>query len=221
MSGNGGIKVLVVDDHAIVRESIRLVLRKYDDIEVIGEAGEGAQSVELVENLKPDVVLMDMSMPGMGGIEAIKLLRQAHPEVQIIVFTVHESLEYMRRAVSLGVAGYVLKGATCSDLVRSVRVASVHGMYLDPKSTKLLVNEAIRTRSAADGGTCRRDLSLRESEVLAYIGRGQSNEEIGSKLKLSPNTVQVYRSRMMRKLGVHNKTELVRYALHEGLLAEV
>ncbi|MBI2958578.1 MAG: response regulator transcription factor [Chloroflexi bacterium] len=219
MTLNGKIKVLVADDHAIVREGICLVLRGYSDIEVIGEAADGAQAIEQVEKLKPDVVLMDISMPVMGGLDAIQAIKQKFPEVQVLALTVHESPEYLRRVLALGAAGYLLKGTTSSELVSAVRAVHAHGMYLDPKVTRKLVDEFVPKEGGAEGAKgAYGDLSKREREVLRYIAEGQTNQEIGRILYLSPNTVQTYRSRIMEKLGLHGRAELIKYALRAGFL---
>ena len=212
------IKVLVADDHAIVREGVCLVLRGYDDIEVIGEASDGSQAVEQVDKLKPDLVLMDITMPVMGGLEAIQLIKQKHPEVHVLALTVHESPEYLRRVLSLGAAGYLLKGTTSSELVSAVRAVHDQGMYLDPKVTRKLVDEFVHKEGSSEGKGTHVDLSKREREVLRYIAEGQTNQEIGRILFLSPNTVQTYRSRIMEKLGLHGRAELIKYALRAGFL---
>lgn len=218
MTNNEKIRVLVADDHAIVREGICLVLKGYEDMEVIGEASDGAQAVELVKSLKPDVVLMDISMPVMGGLDAIQAIKQDNAEVQILALTVHENPEYLRRVLALGAAGYILKGSTSSELVSAIRAVKSHGMYLDPKVTRKLVDEFVPKEGAAEAKGAYGDLSKREREVLKYIAEGQTNQEIGRVLFLSPNTVQTYRSRIMEKLGLHGRAELIKYALRAGFL---
>ncbi|MDO8473213.1 MAG: response regulator transcription factor [Dehalococcoidia bacterium] len=218
MSNSEKIKVLVADDHGMVREGICLVLKGYDDIEVIGEAADGAQAVEQVNSLKPDVVLMDISMPVMGGMDAIQAIKQKHPDVQILALTVHENPEYLRRVLALGAAGYVLKGSSSGELVSAVRAVHSHGMYLDPKVTRKLVDEFVPREGASEAKGAYGDLSKREREVLKYIAEGQTNLEIGRMLFLSPNTVQTYRSRIMEKLGLHGRAELMKYALRAGFL---
>lgn len=212
------IRVLVADDHAIVREGICLVLKGYDDIEVIGEASDGAQAVEQVKSLKPDVVLMDISMPVMGGLDAIQAIKQDNAEVQILALTVHENPEYLRRVLALGAAGYILKGSTSGELISAIRAVRSQGMYLDPKVTRKLVDEFVPREGVVDAKGAYGDLSKREREVLKYIAEGQTNQEIGRALFLSPNTVQTYRSRIMEKLGLHGRAELIKYALRAGFL---
>ncbi|MBI2854541.1 MAG: response regulator transcription factor [Chloroflexi bacterium] len=212
------IRVLVVDDHAMVREGICLLLRGFEDIEVIGEAADGAQAIDQVERLKPDIVLMDITMPAMSGLEATQTIKERHPDIQVLALTVHESSEYLRRALSLGASGYMLKGATSAELVSAIRAVHGQGIYLDPKVAKKLVHEVVQKEGSTDGKASYGDLSKREKEVLKYIAEGLTNQEIGRILYLSPNTVQTYRSRIMEKLGLHGRAELIKYALRAGLL---
>ncbi|MBI2859765.1 MAG: response regulator transcription factor [Chloroflexi bacterium] len=212
------IRVLVADDHAIVREGICLVLRGFPDIEIVGEAADGAEALERVGSLKPDVVVMDISMPVMGGLDAIQALKNEHPDIPVLALTVHESPEYLRRALAMGAAGYLLKGTTSSELIAAVRAVHSNGMYLDPKVTRKLVDEFVPKEGSAEGKPAYGDLSRREREVLKYIAQGQTNQEIGHILYLSPNTIQTYRSRIMEKLGLHGRAELIKYALKTGFL---
>ncbi len=212
------IRILVADDHALVREGICLLLRGFGDMEVIGECPDGAQAVELVDNLLPDVVLMDISMPVMGGIDAIQLIKQRTPSVQVLALTVHESPEYLRKVLSFGAAGYLLKGTNSVELASAVRAVHARGMYLDPKVTRKLVDEFVPKEGSPDGRGAYGELSRREREVLKYVAEGQTNMEIGKVLYLSPNTVQTYRSRIMEKLGLHSRSDLIKYALRAGVL---
>ncbi|MBI2859608.1 MAG: response regulator transcription factor [Chloroflexi bacterium] len=212
------IRVLVADDHALVREGICLLLGGFEDMQVIGECEDGAQAVDKTETLKPDVVLMDISMPVMGGIDAIQAIKQKDPNIQIIALTVHESLEYLRKVLSLGAAGYLLKGTNSFELAAAVRAVHSHGMYLDPKVTRKLIDEFVPREESAESRGAYGELSRREREVLKYVAEGQTNQEIGRALYLSPNTVQTYRSRIMEKLGLHNRSDLIRYALRAGVL---
>lgn len=212
------MRVLVADDHAMVREGICLLLRGQEDIEVVGEASDGAQIVEQAGKLKPDVVLMDISMPVMTGLEATEAIKEKYPDIRVLVLTVHESSEYLRRALTLGAAGYVLKGASSSELVAALRAVHAQGIYLDPKVTRKLVDEVVQRETSGNGKSSANELSRREREVLKFIAQGMTNQEIGRILYLSPNTVQTYRSRIMEKLGLHGRAELIKYALKVGLL---
>ncbi|MDO8472334.1 MAG: response regulator transcription factor [Dehalococcoidia bacterium] len=218
MEQNSKIRVLVVDDHAIVREGIHMVLGSFPDIEVVGEACDGVQATEQVDKLHPDIVLMDLSMPVMGGMEAIQAIKQRHREVLILALTVHESPEYLRKVLALGAAGYLLKGTTSSELVAAVRAVQAQGMYLDPKVTRKLVDEFVPRDDPEDNRPVYGDLSKREREVLRYVAEGQTNQQIGKMLYLSPNTVQTYRSRIMEKLNLHGRADLIKYALKAGVL---
>lgn len=218
MKQNGKIRVLVVDDHAIVREGIRMVLASFADIEVVGEACDGVQAIEQVDKFHPDIVLMDLSMPVMGGMEAIQAIKQRSPEVRVMALTVHESPEYLRKVLALGAAGYLLKGTTSTELVAAVRAVQAQGMYLDPKVTRKLVDEFVPKDDPEEGRPAYGDLSKREREVLRYVAEGQTNQQIGKMLFLSPNTVQTYRSRIMEKLGLHGRADLIKYAIQAGVL---
>lgn len=218
MEKNGKIRVLVVDDHAIVREGIRMVLDSFADIEVVGEACDGVQAIEQVDKFHPDIVLMDLSMPVMGGMEAIQAIKQSSPEVRVMALTVHESPEYLRKVLALGAAGYLLKGTTSTELVAAVRAVQAQGMYLDPKVTRKLVDEFVPKDDPDEGRPVYGDLSKREREVLRYVAEGQTNQQIGKMLFLSPNTVQTYRSRIMEKLGLHGRADLIKYAIKAGVL---
>lgn len=212
------IKILVAEDHAIVREGICSLLKAYKDIEVVGEAVDGAQVLEEVERLRPDIVLMDITMPGMSGLEATERVRTQYPEVQVLALTVHEGAEYFFRILSVGASGYLLKGASSSELVSALRAVHRGGIYLDPSIAGKLVNGYVRR---AKGGWDRGrygGLTGRESEVLRLIGEGRTNQEIAGILCLSPNTVQTHRSRIMDKLGLHSRAQLIRYALSKGLI---
>ncbi|MDO8472814.1 MAG: response regulator transcription factor [Dehalococcoidia bacterium] len=223
MAEKDRIKVLVVDDHPVVREGICLLLGKYAGIEVVGSAVNGAEALSQADLLDPDVVLMDLSMPVIGGIQAIRELKEKHPDAKIIALTVHDGREYLARALSAGASGYVLKGASSEDLARSVRSVYADGMYVDPNLTREFV-AGILHESKVTGNSGLHSaggpLSIREMEILSQAAGGLSNQEIGSRLNLNGNTVQTYRTRIMQKLGLHSRSEMIRYAIQSGLLAK-
>lgn len=223
MAEKNKIKVLVADDHSVVREGICLLLAKYADIEVVGSAADGVEALSKADLLDPDVVLMDLSMPVMGGIAAIRELKERHPDAKIIALTVHDGREYLVKALSVVARGYVLKGASSEDLARSVRSVFADGMYVDPNLTREFVAGVLhmgmeigRCRPRSSGG----QLSIREREILSQAAGGLSNQEIGSRLNLSSNAVQTCRARIMQRLGLHSRSELIRYAIQSGLLAK-
>ena len=212
------IRVLVVDDHTIVREGVRMLLSAQPGIEVIGEAANGLEAVHKTRELKPDVVVMDIAMPGMSGLEATEVIKQSNPEVQVLALTVHESEEYFFRLLSAGGSGYVLKGAGSADLISAVQAVARGDVFLSPTVAKKLVGDYLtRVRSGEEqdsyGG-----LTPREQEVLKLLAEGNTAREIADQLVLSISTVQTHRSHIMRKLDLHNRAELIKYAIRRGII---
>ena len=218
MEKTGKIKVLVVDDHTIIREGITLLLKAQEDIEVLGEAVDGAEAVEKVRQLHPDIVLMDLSMPKMSGFEATQQIKKEFPDVQVLALTVHGNPEYFFRILSAGASGYVVKGASSGELVSALRAVYHGGTYLHPSLAGKLVDGYLQGVKSGDDVASYDGLTGREREVLRLIGQGWTNQEIADSLCLSPNTVQTHRSRIMDKLGLHSRAQLIKYALSKGLI---
>ena len=212
------IKILVVDDHAIVREGGRMILAKESDLEVVGEAGDGQQALERTERVQPDVVIMDISMPGMGGIEATQTVRARHPEVQVLALTMHEDESYVFQLLRAGAAGYVLKRAAAQDLVPAGRAAAKGGGFLYPSIARKVVEDYLRRVETGEERERYDGLTTREKEILTLIAQGLSNQQIAEKLFISIKTVQTHRAHILEKLGLHDRTELVRYAIRKGLI---
>jgi len=212
------IKILVVDDHAIVREGVRMILAKEGDLEVVGEAGDGQQALDLTERAQPDVVIMDISMPGMGGIEATQTIRAKHPEVQVLALTMHEDESYVFQLLRAGAAGYVLKRAAAQDLVQAVRAAAKGEAFLYPSVARKVVEDYLRRVESGEERQRYDGLTTREKEILTLIAQGLSNQQIAEKLFISIKTVQTHRAHILEKLGLHDRTELVRYAIRKGLI---
>jgi len=209
------IRVLIVDDHAIVREGVRMILSAHPDIQVVGEAGSGEQAVAMAQTLHPNVVVMDISMPGMNGIEATQQIRQRTSDVNVLALTMHEDDHYVFQLLKAGAAGYVLKRAAATDLVDAVRASHRGEAFLYPSVvTDYLrrVEQGEASRKPYDG------LTGREREVLALIAEGHTNQEIAGRLFISIKTVQTHRAHIFEKLGLHDRTELVRYAIRVGLI---
>lgn len=210
------IRVLLVDDHTILREGIKALLALYDDIDVIGEAQEGREAIERVRELRPDVVLMDLAMPGLGGLEATIEIRKISSDTKVLVLTQHSSKEYIFPLLKAGASGYVLKKAAGGELVAAIRAVDRGESFLDPSVAKALIDTYVARRGAEGEGYDR--LSDREKEVLRLVAEGYSNKEIANMLCLSVKTVIGHRANMMEKLGIHSRTELIKYAIRKGLI---
>jgi DNA-binding NarL/FixJ family response regulator len=212
------VRILIADDHAIVREGIRALLRLADDLEVVGEAADGLQAIDLCRRLKPDIVLMDIAMPGLGGLEATIEIRKEHPDVKVLVLSQYEDREYVRRFLKAGVSGYVLKKAAGSELAAGIRAAARGGLVLDPE----VAREALREREAGDRPDAAADpyetLTDREKQVLKLVAEGRSNKEVAELLDISVKTAMSHRERIMQKLDLHSRTDLIKFALRLGVI---
>jgi len=212
------IRVLLVDDHAIVREGVKMILAKEPDFEVVGEAQDGRQALELVERMKPNVVVMDISMPEMGGIEATQQVKERYAGVNVIALTMHEDESYVFKLLRAGAAGYVLKRAAAQDLVQAVRAAAKGEAFLYPSVARKVVEDYLKRVEAGEERERYDGLTEREKEILTHIAEGLSNQQIAQKLYISIKTVQTHRAHILEKLGLHDRTELVRYAIRKGLI---
>lgn len=211
------IRVLLVDDHAVMRAGLRALLASEPDMEVVGEASTGEEAVELAERLRPEVAVMDLSMPGIGGLAATRQITGKQLPTRVLVLTLHGESEFLLPLLEAGGSGYVTKSCADRDLVEGIRVVSRGDVYLDPGAARLLVKNFREPHEAARDQPLGR-LSAREREVLALTAEGFSSAEIGVRLGISGKTVETYRERLMDKLGLHHRSELVRLALREGLL---
>lgn len=211
------LRVLLVDDHAVVREGLRSLLSHDPRFEIVGDAADGLQAIASVERLSPDVVVLDVSMPGMNGVQVTKRLKELHPEVKTVALTVHEEGGYLRSLMDAGASGYVLKRSAASELLRAIETVAEGGVHLDSAIAGQLVNRLGQRRAAFAPSTA---LSEREQEVMRYVAHGYSNKEIATKLDVSVKTVETYRYRAGEKLGLTSRAELVRYAIGQGWLAD-
>lgn len=210
------IRVLVVDDHAIFREGIRALLEGREDIEIVGEATDGAEAIEKVRRLAPSVVLMDIAMPGMGGQEATRRIRKETPGVKVLVLTQHEDAEYILSMLKAGARGYISKTATASEVISAIRTVHNGESFLYPSATTTLIEEYLM-RAGAETNDYER-LTDRERETLQLVAEGRANREIADRLFISVKTVLRHRTHIMEKLGFHNRTELIKYAISKGLI---
>ncbi len=211
------IRILLADDHPLVREGLRSCLIQQKNFEVVGEAADGEEAIRLVKTHSPDIVLLDINMPGMNGLEAARILMKTAPKSKIIILTMHDNKEYVHRMVSTGVQGYVLKDCSPSELVAAIESVHKGEAHFSKKVSQTVLNEYVKTARTKNkkGGT---DLSQRESEVLTLIAEGFSNKEIAAKLFVSVRTVETHRERIIRKLDIHTVAGLTRYALMKGIV---
>jgi DNA-binding NarL/FixJ family response regulator len=211
------LRLLLVDDHAIVREGLRSLLGTDNRFEIVGEASDGLSAVNVAESLNPDVVVMDVSMPGLNGAQLARRLKESRPQVRTLALTVHEEGGYLRSLMDAGASGYVLKRSAASELLRAIEVVGEGGTYLDSSIAGQLVSKLGQRRPAIAPSSA---LSEREREVVRLVAHGYSNKEIATKLDVSVKTVETYRYRATEKLGLHSRADLVRYAIDQGWLSE-
>lgn len=208
------IKILVVDDHAIMRDGIRALLTLYDDIEMVGEASDGKEAIDKVQQLAPDVVVMDLTMPRMDGFEAIRRITQKYPKVKILVLSQHDDKEYTLAAIKAGARGYVPKRALSSELISAMRVIHQGDFFLSPSAASSLI-EAYRQQSKEEPYD---RLTDREREILKLVADGHTSREIAKMLSISLKTVLIHRTNLMHKLDLHNSAELIKYSIQKGLV---
>jgi DNA-binding NarL/FixJ family response regulator len=212
------IRVLIADDHTLVRDGVRALLATAGDIEVVAEASDGREAVERARGARPDVVLIDIAMPGLGGLEAVPLLRREVPDAKVLILTQYEHADYVRRFLKLGVAGYVLKKAAGAELISAIRAAHRGGLVLDPA----IAREAMIDPGAGASETedLYDTLTERERQVLKLVAEGRSNKEVATFLDVSVKTAMTHREHVMQKLNLHDRTELTRYALRRGIIRD-
>lgn len=212
------IRVLLADDHRLVRAGLRVLLGTQPDIEVVGEAGDGEQTVIEAQRLRPDIVLMDLAMPKGGGLEATKRIAESGMNVRVLILTAQAEAQYLLPVLRVGGSGFLLKDAADEELVEAIRAVHRGEAYLPPSAATLLVRDYLHRVGESEPSDAFEQLSPREREVLRITAEGYDAREIGKKLFLSPKTVETYRRRAMEKLGLQSRAELVRYALRHGLL---
>jgi DNA-binding NarL/FixJ family response regulator len=215
----GKLRILLADDHAVVRQGLRSLFEAQADLEVVGEASDGETACRLALELRPDVVVMDVSMPGLTGDQATERLRRDQPDVKVLALTVYEDKNHLRKLLKAGASGYILKLATGEELVRALRVVAAAGVYLDPVLAGKVVGDFVSEGAPADPAS-HAPLTERESQIIHLVARGFSNKEIAAQLEISVKTVETHKLRSMEKLGLGSRAEVVDFALRQGWLAQ-
>lgn len=214
------IRIVLADDHPVVRMGLRALLESEPDIQVVGEANNGVEALELVASLTPDIVIMDISMPEMDGMEATRRIRDSFPETKVLILTVHAQERYLFPVLKAGAAGYVLKSTIDTRLVDAIRTVAGGGVFLYATATRMLLEDYLGHLESAGSLDDYDSLSEREREVLKLCALGHTAAEIAEQIFLSPKTVETYRTRVMQKLNMSTRSDLVKYALARGLLTE-
>ncbi|MEJ2599886.1 MAG: response regulator transcription factor [Anaerolineales bacterium] len=213
------IRIFLADDHAVLRTGLKMFINSQPDMICVGEAGDGASTLELARSLRPDLLLLDLSMPGLGGLDTLPEICRQIPTTRVLVLTMHTEEDYLHQALSQGAVGYVLKQAVDQELLSAIRAAMRGEIYIHPAMTRALLDQMISPTQQPDE-RMEASLSEREREVLLWVARGYTNQEISNQLALSVKTVETYRSRATSKLGLKSRAALVRYAQQRGWLNE-
>jgi DNA-binding NarL/FixJ family response regulator len=211
------VRILVADDHAIVRQGLTLLIDSQPDMTVVAEAADGRAALEKAEAMKPDIVIMDVSMPDMNGLVATRTLRRQQPDVAVVALTRHEDETHLEELLRAGASAYVLKQSAPAEFLRAIRVVAAGGIYLDPAMTPRVADGLLAAKTAGIAGTNAK-ITDRESEVLRLVAIGHSNIEIASKLDISVKTVEVHKTNAMRKLGLTGRVDVIRYGVLQGWL---
>lgn len=214
-------KILIVDDHEVVRDGLKNILTSMDNISIAGEAGNGEDAVKMYSSLKPDLVIMDISMPGMNGIEATRVIKEKDPDARILILTMHDNQEYLNQIIRSGAKGFILKNTDKEELLDAVKTVAGGENFFSKDISKLIIDNYIRTAKETEKTDAYKEVPLtkREIEILKLIASGYSNQEIANILYISYNTVDTHRKNIMHKLSIKNTAGLVRYAIEKGLIS--
>ena len=212
--------ILLVDDHTILRAGLKMMLNAQPDMDVVGEAHEGRQAIQEAQRLRPDIVLMDITMPDMNGIEATRQIKKILPDVKVLVLTMHENDEYVFQALRAGASGYILKEAADTDLISALRVVQNGNFYLSPTAQSVMVGDYLQRVHAGEEKDSYSSLTEREREILKLVAEGYTNNQMAERLVISPKTVDTHRTHIMDKLNLHSRAELVKYAMRRGILED-
>lgn len=213
------IRIAIADDHGVMREGLRLQLQQHEGFEVVGEAADGRQAVKLADELKPDVMIMDIGMPNLNGIEATAQIAKRHPKVKVIILSVHSDEEYLLRALNAGAKGYLLKESAHLDLKRAVEAVAQGNSFFSPTISKMLMEDFVQQLQRRGMKDSYDLLTDREKEIFQLLAEGKSNKEIASMLNLSVYTVETHRTRIMQKLDLHSAVDIVMYAVRKKIIS--
>jgi len=213
----GKIKVLVADDHTILRQGIKSLLANEEEIEVIGEAKNGREALTIIEETLPDVILMDIAMPGLNGLEATRRIKKKFPRMKVLVLTMYTNEEYIFQILNAGANGYLVKETAFQDLISAIKAVYKNEAFMSPSISKKVINSYIKRAQNDEQETCE-ILTTREREILQLIAEGNSSKKIAELLFISPKTVETHRTHIMDKLNIHNRTGLVKYAIRKGIV---
>ena len=215
----GKLRILLGDDHAVLRAGLKVLLNVEEDLEVVGEAADGIEVLEKAAKLRPDLVLLDLTMPRMNGVECIRKLLTEQPDLKILVLTMHDDEEYLKAVIQAGAQGYVLKKAADVELLSAIRTVARGEMFIYPSMATALLYQMVNPQVSSPTLKKAKQLSEREREVLRLLALGHTNQEIADMLCVSVKTVETYRARLMEKLNMHKRAELVRYAVENGIVS--
>lgn len=214
------IRVLLADDHTILRAGLRMMLDAQPDIEVVGEASDGRQALAEAQRLQPDLVLMDITMPEMNGIEATRQIKRALDTTRVLILTMHENEEYLFQVLRAGASGYILKEAAGTELISAIRIVYSGRFYMSPSAQSMMVGDYLQRVRSGEERDSYSALTEREREILKLVAEGHTNNQIAERLFISPKTVDTHRTHIMDKLNLHSRAELVKYAMRRGLLED-
>ncbi|WP_040549528.1 response regulator [Pedosphaera parvula] len=212
------IKVLLADDHPVVRKGLGSCLNNLEHIEIVGEAVDGQETVSKVRELSPEIVLMDLDMPTMSGLEATKIIRREFPLVKVLILSIHTNKDYVLQIIKSGAQGYVLKDAPLTELVRAIESVHGGGAFFSPDISQIMLDQYLAEATNGEESGNSKKLTNRETEVLSMIAEGQSNKEMASRMGVGVRTVETHRERVMNKLDIHNVAGLTKYAIAHGII---
>jgi two-component system response regulator NreC len=214
------IRILLADDHTLLRAGLKMMLNAQPDMEVIGEAQDGHQTILEAQKLQPDIILMDITMPDLNGIEATRQIKRLLSDVKILVLTMHENDEYVFQALRAGASGYMLKEAADTELITAIHVITSGQFYLSPTAQSVVIGDYLQRVRTGEERDSYSSLTEREREILKLVAEGHTNNQIAERLIISPKTVDTHRTHVMDKLNLHSRAELVKYAMRRGLLED-